>query len=141
MLLLTNDKGFMYYVKRKNGKCYIFEGNSRDQYISNHVVIFKIKAEQCLAFSIIKDVFYFMNENHVVYMLTRNQNNRYLSIDKECTFKEIQRTDFKPRLFDTTIVTEKYALQGSKVFYLYNLAEDPFPEGIYESQDLIENEF
>lgn len=78
-----------------------------------------------------------MNENHVVFTLKRNDNNRYLCIDKECTFKEIQRTDFKPRLFDTTIVTEKYVIQGSKVFYLYNLAEDPFPEGIYESHDLI----
>lgn len=45
MPLLTNDKGFMYYVKMKNGKCYIFEGNPRDPKEQNHVVIFKIKAE------------------------------------------------------------------------------------------------
>ena len=78
MPLLTNDKGFLYYVKQKNGKCYIFEGNPRDQYMSNHVIIFKIKAERCLAFSIIQNNFYFMNENHVVYTLKRNENNRYL---------------------------------------------------------------
>ena len=31
-----NDKDFMYYIKKKNGKCYIFEGNPRDQYLKKH---------------------------------------------------------------------------------------------------------
>ena len=50
----------------------------------------------------------------------------------EATMKEIQRIDFVPTRFDTTILHQRYAIQGSKVFYLYNLAEEPFPEGIYE---------
>ena len=50
-----NDKDFMYYIKKKNGKCYIFEGNPRDCWLQNHYPIFKIKAEKCLAFSVVKD--------------------------------------------------------------------------------------
>ena len=136
-----NDKGFMYYIKKKNGKCYIFEGNPRDQYLNNHQVIFKFKAEKCLSFSIEHDIFYFMNENYVVFTLKRNDNNRFLTIQSECTMKEIQRTDYKPRLYDSTILNDKYAIQGSKMFYLYNLAEEPFPEGIYESEDLFESQY
>ena len=59
---MMNDKGFMYYIKRKNGKCYLFEGNPRDQNENKHQAIFKIKAERCMAFSVIKDQFYFMDE-------------------------------------------------------------------------------
>ena len=105
-----NDKGFMYYIKKKNGKCYIFEGNPRDQYLANHQVIFKMKAEKCLSFSISKDLFYFMDENYVVFTLKRNENNRFLTIQKESTMKEIQRTDFSPRLYDSTILNDKYAI-------------------------------
>ena len=33
---MMNDKGFMYYIKKKYGMFYIFEGNPRDQYLANH---------------------------------------------------------------------------------------------------------
>mgnify|MGYP006089676223 CR=1 FL=1 len=32
----------------------------------------------------------------------------------------------------------KYALQGNKIFYLYDYSDDPFPEGIMESEDIFE---
>jgi len=34
-------------------------------------------------------------------------------------------------------MNDKYAVQGSKIFYLYDLSNDPFPEGIYEAEELI----
>jgi hypothetical protein len=81
-----------------------------------------------------------MDEQHVVYMLTRNENNRKLSLNKELTMKEIQRLDFNPAEFDNTILTEKYIIQGSKIFYLYDMSHEPFPEGIFESEDLIKTD-
>ena len=85
-----NDRDFMYYVTQKNGQCYIIEGNPRDQYIDNHQVIYQLKAEKCLAFSVEGcDVFYFMDETFVVHKLSRNKNNRMLTSEKELTMKEI----------------------------------------------------
>ena len=80
-----------------------------------------------------------MDECHVVYKLTRNQNNRMLNYEKELTMKEIQRLDFNPNPFDYIIMNEKYAVQGSKIFYLYDLSNEPFPEGIFEAEELIED--
>lgn len=59
----------MYYIKKKNGKCYIFEGNPRDQYLKKHGAVFKLKAERCLAFTVVQDLFFFMDENFIVYKL------------------------------------------------------------------------
>jgi hypothetical protein len=33
-------------------------------------------------------------------------------------------------------MNEKYAIQGNKVFYLYDTSETEFPEGIMESEDI-----
>ena len=30
-------------------------------------------------------------------------------------------------------------MQGDKIFYLYDLSNDPFPEGIFEAEELIED--
>jgi len=32
----------------------------------------------------------------------------------------------------------KYALQGNKIFYLYDNSLEPFPDGIMESEDILE---
>jgi hypothetical protein len=37
-------------------------------------------------------------------------------------------------------MTEKYVIQGSKIFYLYDLAHESFPEGIFESENLVEQD-
>ena len=138
--LVMNERDFIYYITKKNGKCYIMEGNPRDQYIDKHEAIYQIKAQKCLAFSVEgQDTFYFMDECHVVYKLTRNANNRMLNFEKELTMKEIQRLDFNPQPFDFIIMNEKYSVQGDKIFYLYDLSNDPFPEGIFEAEELIED--
>ena len=51
--------------------------------------------------------------------------------------KEIQTLDFKPIDFDSILLTDQYAVQGNKMFYLYDCAEEPFPEGIMESEDIV----
>jgi len=87
------------------------EGNPRDPRLERHESIYSLKADRCLAFSNKgSDTFFFMDETHIVYMLTRGVNNRKLILQKELTMKEIQRLDFNPRDFDDTILTEKYAI-------------------------------
>ena len=79
-----------------------------------------------------------MDENFIVTLLSRNANNRTLTNVGEVTMREIQTLDFKPHDFDNVIMNDKYAIQGNKIFYLYDNAEDPFPEGIMESEDIVE---
>ena len=50
--MIMSERDFIYYVTKKNGKCFIMEGNPRDQYIEHHEAIFQLKAERCLSFSI-----------------------------------------------------------------------------------------
>lgn len=54
--------------------------------------------------------------------------------------KEIQRLDFKPKPYENVIMNEKYVIQGSKIFYLYDLIDGPFPEGIFEAEDLVKED-
>ena len=117
------------------------EGNPRDQKIKKHEAIYTLKAEKCLAFSVDgADQFYFMYETHLVYKLSRNENNRSLSFEKELTMKEIQRLDFTPGAFESIILNDKYSIQGSKIFYLYDAGDEPFPEGIFEAEELVEED-
>ena len=60
-----------------------------------------------------------------------------LTCEKELTMKEIQRLDFKPDQFEKLILNEKYVIQGNKIFYLYDIIGDVFPEGVFEAEDLI----
>lgn len=92
--MIQDCHDFIYYITKVNGICRIMEGNPRDPYIKNHTAIFETKAEDCYAFTLADNVFYFMDDNHLVYKLTRNENNRFLNVEKELTMKEIQRLDF-----------------------------------------------
>lgn len=137
--MVLSERSFIYYIKKKSGKCFIMEGNPRDPRTKNHEPIFSLKANNCLAFNVQnQDTFFFMDDQYVVYMLTRNDNDRSLTILKELTMREIQRLDFNPIHFDNVLLTERYVIQGSKTFYLYDLAHEPFIEGIFEAENLIE---
>jgi hypothetical protein len=81
-----------------------------------------------------------MDECYIVHKLSRNQNNRFLTHEKEMSMKEIQTLDFLPIDFDTVIMNEKYAIQGTKIFYLYDMNGDPFPEGVFEAEELVEDD-
>ena len=54
--------------------------------------------------------------------------------------KELQRLDFKPRPFDGLILTARYAIQGPTIFYLYDISEQPYPEGIFEAEKIIKDD-
>lgn len=116
------------------------EGNPRDPYIQHHQQIFNLKTKKCLAFSLKDGSFYLMNDSYIIYKLTRNTNDRQLEISNELTMKEIQRFDYTPGDFDSYVLDEKYSVFKSKIFYFYNNGKDPFPEGIFEAEDLIEEE-
>ena len=34
-------------------------------------------------------------------------------------------------------MNDKYAIQGNKIFYFYGTNEEPFPQGILESEDIV----
>ena len=36
-------------------------------------------------------------------------------------------------------MNQRYVIQGSKIFYLYDCDKEPFPEGIFESEELLED--
>ena len=80
-----------------------------------------------------------MDENHLVHKLVRSENNRQLYVEKEVTLKEIQRYDFNPKEFADYLVDEKYGVFKQKMCYFYDAAGEPFPEGIFEADELIED--
>jgi hypothetical protein len=117
------------------------EGLPRDPYLVNHASIYSIKAEKCLAFTMEDcDTFYFMDEQYIVNELVRNENNRHLTLRREFSMKEMQRLDFKPRCFDGLILTARFAIQGPTIFYLYDVSEQPYPEGIFEAEKIIKDD-
>ena len=81
-----------------------------------------------------------MDEENIVSKLTRNENNRELNLESELTLKEIQKLDFKPKPYENVILSDRYTIQGSKILYLYNIDNDPYPEGVFEAEDLIKED-
>lgn len=137
--MIQDTKGFIYYITHLHGESQIMEGNPLDPYVKNHQCIYKIKTERCLAFTCENDQkFYLMDQNHLVHKLVRSKNNRWLHPEKEVTLKEIQRYDFTPEEYDNSLVEGKYCVYRSKMFYFYNILDDPFPVGIFEADTLID---
>lgn len=117
---------------------HIMEGNPREPKMANHQSIFSVKAQKCLAFTVEgNDTFYFMDENFIVLKLSRSLSNRSLHVEKELTIKEIFTLDFKISEFNKVVMNDKYAIQGNKIFYMYETNDDEFPEGILESEDIV----
>jgi hypothetical protein len=81
-----------------------------------------------------------MDESHTTRKLTRNENQRLLTVDCETTLKEIQKLDYTPKGFDKFILREKYSVYQSKLFYFYELDKNEFPQGILEAENLIESD-
>lgn len=79
-----------------------------------------------------------MDQSKLIYMLRRNENNRNLEKVKELAMVELQRLDYKPRPFESQIISEKYAIQSSKIFYLYDMSVGRYARGILEYDDLIQ---
>ena len=67
--MLQDDRGFIYYVVKETGICYIMEGNPRKPYEKHHTRIFEIKTENCIAFDLSRDQFCLMDNQHNIYFL------------------------------------------------------------------------
>jgi hypothetical protein len=65
------------------------EGNPKDPYIKNHQCIFSIKSSSILSFGYERGSFYIMDEEHTTRKLSRNENQRMLSLINEMKLKEI----------------------------------------------------
>ena len=96
------------------------EINPRESQIRNHATVKDIKAEKCLGFYVHKDFFFFIDEFMEIYMLERKHNSRELRDVKILSIKENSRPDFKFAYFRSIIITEKYMMYGSKIYYLDN---------------------
>jgi hypothetical protein len=77
-----------------------------------------------------------MDEEHTTRKLSRNENQRMLSLKNEMKLKEIQRLDYTPHKFDSVILREFYSIFGSKIFYFYDIDGEPFPQGILEAEEM-----
>lgn len=138
--MIQNSMDYIFYVVKKNSLCHIMEGNPRDPNLDNHSSIFKIKAEKCLALTMneSEQTFFFMDENKLIQMLKSNENSRHLQRVRELAIVELQRLDYKPGPYEAQIISDKYAIYGSKIFYLYDVSVGRYPNGLLEYEDLIE---
>ena len=106
--------------------------------ISHHNKIAEIKAEYCIAFSIVGMKFYVMDELNTIHVLSRMNNSRELKFNYELSIKEVSRPEIIYKDFKKNIMNDNYYIQGSSIFYLYK--DDPYEDGIMEAESLIEKD-
>ena len=68
----------------------------------------EIKAEQCLAFSIVGKKFYVMDELNVIHVLKRLNNSRELKFHYELYIKECCRAEVVYKDFNVNILNDNY---------------------------------
>ena len=68
----------------------------------------EIKAEQCLAFSIVGKKFYVMDELNVIHVLTRLRDSRELKFNYELHLKECCRPEVVYKDFRMNILNDNY---------------------------------
>lgn len=119
--MIMDDYDTLYYVVKMNSEIVIMEGNSRDPKLENHQAVFKMKTKMCRAFYMFRNTFYIMDENKTIRMLRRLGQSRNLFIIKELVMEMMQRIDYEPSHFSDPFICEKYALEKSKIFYLYQV--------------------
>ena len=78
-----------------------------------HTKIGEIKAEQCLAFSILGEKFYIMDELNTIHVLSRMNKSRELKFNYELKIKEVSRPEIVYKDFKTNIMNDNYYMQGS----------------------------
>ena len=59
-----------------------------------------------------------------------------LSIVGKYSLKEIQQIQINTSDFDDMLVSKRYAVFKGKIFYFYK--DSPYPEGILEAEDLLD---
>ena len=136
--MIQDIHGHIYYVTMYDGQCTIWEINPKAD--ASHIPIYEIKSEECLGFSMGHNVdtlesFYFMDDNKVVNKLERMKERRNLEEVCDFNIKDKELTNFtEMKQFSSLILSDKFVIQESKIFYLYN--EHPFETGILDMEDL-----
>ena len=104
------------------------------------MVVAEIKSEKCSGLSIIGDDMYFLDDCKVVTKLEKQNETRLLNDTLCLKIKEKDRPNFKPANYcscgDNLILSEKYLIERSKIFYLYN--DRPLASGILDMTELCE---
>lgn len=76
-----------------------------------------------------------MDEYKILNKLKRMKEQRHLIEEKELNIKDKDRPNYeKSRLFDELICNDKYLIQKSKIFYLYD--DEPLDQGILDMEEL-----
>ena len=125
----------MYYMVYFDGQFTIKQINPRNDL--EHFVVYEIKTEFCLGFSVSPDnkYFYFIADHKIINKLERQKESTDLVEVGELKLKDKDRPHFsKNILFPELIINEKYLIQNATIFYLYN--ETPLENGILDSEDL-----
>ena len=79
-----------------------------------------------------------MDELNTIHVLKRLNNSRELKFSHELNIKEVSRPDIVYKDFKKNILNDNYYIQDSQIYYLYK--DDPYEEGIMESENLIEDD-
>ena len=83
-----------------------------------------------------------MDSDYNIHNLKRNRNKgeRQLHKVNESKLKLIQTLEYLPKDFDEQWITRDYAIFKSKIFYFYDSLKEPYPDGIMDAEDLIDNQ-
>ena len=76
--------------------------------LTHHTKIAEIKAEYCLAFSIVGKKFYVMDELNTVQIFSRMNNSRELKFNYELSIKEVSRPEIVYSDFKRNIMNDNY---------------------------------
>jgi hypothetical protein len=139
--LLLDSSNYLYYVTSHDGICSVREINPHNEEKNpHHMVVAEIKSDKCNGLSITGDNMYFLDDRKVVTKLEKQNETRLLNDTDSFKIKEKDRPNFKPSPYygDNLILTEKYLIEHSKIFFLYQ--DRPLASGILDMTELCEQE-
>ena len=137
--LLLDSSNYLYYVTSHEGICSVREINpNNEEKNAQHMVVAEIKSDKCGGLSIVGDDMFFLDDMKVVTKLEKQNETRILNETSSFKIKEKDRPNFKPDPYysDSLILSEKYLIERSKIFYLYN--DLPLASGILDMTELCE---
>ena len=106
--MLIDKKNFIYYMTKTQGVCSVTEIYPEESQLIYHSKIAEIKAEQCLAFSIVGNKFYVMDELNTIHVMSRMNNSRDLKFNYELHIKESSRPEIVYKDFKLNLMNDNY---------------------------------
>ena len=129
-----DKKSNIYYLMRYDGQCIIKQIRPNKDDRASHLTIFEIKAEKCYGFNLGRNNnFYFIDETKTINKIRKQKEGYMLEEVGEVFLKDKDRAHFKEtEFFPQLIVSEKYMVQGQRIFYLWK--HKPLEPGILDSE-------